>query len=104
MQYPASVAITWETAFARLREPEQRLLQVLAWLAPKPIPLFLFDAQPLSQAIPEPREAVAGLAAFSLARSRRRVMPPRSTALAKVARSRAASPIARRRFQPPWTR
>ena len=68
MQYPASVAITWETTFAQLQEPEQRLLQVLAWLAPEPIPLFLFDAQPLSQAIPEPREALAGLAAFSLAR------------------------------------
>src|SRR5208337_2496024 len=68
MQYPASVAITWETTFAQLREPEQRLLQVLAWLAPEPIPLFLFDAQPLSEAIPEPREALAGLAAFSLAR------------------------------------
>ena len=93
MQYPASVAITWETTFAQLREPEQRLLQVLAWLAPEPIPLFLFDAQPLSQAIPEPREALAGLAAFSLAR-----FEAVGDAVAvhrlvqEVARSRAAEP------------
>ena len=93
MQYPASVAITWETTFAQLREPEQRLLQVLAWLAPEPIPVFLFDAQPLSQAIPEPREALAGLAAFSLAR-----FEAAGDAVAvhrlvqEVARSRAAEP------------
>src|SRR5262249_26873948 len=68
MQCPASVAITWETPFVQLTEPEQRLLQVLAWLAPEPIPLFFFDAQPLARAIPDPREALAGLAAFSLAR------------------------------------
>ena len=47
MQYPASVAVTWETTFAQLAEPERRLLEVLAWLAPEPIPLFLFDAEPL---------------------------------------------------------
>ena len=34
MQYPASVAVTWETTFAQLAEPERRLLEVLAWLAP----------------------------------------------------------------------
>ena len=68
MQYPASVAITWETTFVQLQEPEQRLLEVLAWLAPEPIPLFLFDAEPLTKAIPDPRDALAGLAAFSLAR------------------------------------
>jgi len=67
MQYPASVAITWETTFAQLTEPERRLLEVLAWLAPEPIPLFLFEAAPLSEAIAEPREALAGLAAYSLA-------------------------------------
>ena len=68
MQYPASVAITWETTFAQLREPEQHLLEVLVWLAPEPIPLFLFDSEPLTKAIADPREALAGLAAFSLAR------------------------------------
>ena len=68
MQYPASVAITWETTFAQLTEPEQRLLEVLAWLAPEPIPLFLFEAAPLKEAISDPREVLAGLAAYSLAR------------------------------------
>ena len=44
MKYPASVAVTWETTFAQLGERERRLLEVLAWLAPEPIPLFLFEA------------------------------------------------------------
>jgi tetratricopeptide (TPR) repeat protein len=68
MKYPASVAVTWETTFAELTEPERRLLEALAWLAPEPIPLLLFDAAPLMEAIPEPREALAGLAGYSLAR------------------------------------
>jgi tetratricopeptide (TPR) repeat protein len=68
MQYPASVAVTWETTFAQLSEPERRLLEVLSWLAPEPIPLFLFDAAPLVEAIPDLREALAGLAGYSLAR------------------------------------
>ncbi len=68
MQYPSSVAVTWETTFAQLSGPEQRLLEVLSWLAPEPIPLFLFDAEPLAKAIPVPRKALAGLAGYSLAR------------------------------------
>ena len=68
MQYPASVAVTWETTFAQLTEPQRTLLEVLAWLAPEPIPLFVFDAAPLAEAISDPREALAGLAAYSLAR------------------------------------
>ena len=68
MQYPVSVAVTWETTFAQLTEPEQRLLEVLAWLAPEPIPLFLLDAAPLAEIIPDPHEARAGLEGYSLAR------------------------------------
>jgi tetratricopeptide (TPR) repeat protein/nucleoside 2-deoxyribosyltransferase len=68
MQYPKSVAVTWETTFAQLSEPEQRLLKILSWLAPDPIPLFLFDAEPLVEAIPDPRAALAGLTGYSLAR------------------------------------
>jgi tetratricopeptide (TPR) repeat protein len=68
MQCPASVAVTWETTFAQLAEPERRLLEVLSWLAPEPIPLFVFGAAPLVKAIPDPREALAGLAGYSLAR------------------------------------
>lgn len=62
------MAITWETTFAQLTEPERRLLDVLAWLAPEPIPLFLFEAAPLVEAIADPREALAGLAGYSLVR------------------------------------
>ena len=55
MGYPASVAITWVTTFEQLPEPERRLLQVLAWLAPEPIPLVILDAEPLARALPDPR-------------------------------------------------
>src|SRR5262249_38822617 len=68
MQYPASVAVTWETAFEQLAEPERRLLEILSWLAPEPIPLFLFDAAPLSGEIADPRAALGGLAGYSLVR------------------------------------
>jgi tetratricopeptide (TPR) repeat protein len=68
MQYPASVAVTWETTFAQLGEAERRLLDVLSWLAPEPIPLLLFDAAPLVEAVPDPREALADLAGYSLVR------------------------------------
>jgi tetratricopeptide (TPR) repeat protein len=68
MHYPASVAVTWETTFAQLSAPERRLLKFLSWLAPEPIPIFLFDAGPLTKAIADPREALAGLAGYSLAR------------------------------------
>jgi tetratricopeptide (TPR) repeat protein len=68
MQYPVSVAVTWETTFAQLEEPERRLLDVLSWLAPEPIPLFVFDAAQLTEAISDPRVALASLAGYSLAR------------------------------------
>jgi tetratricopeptide (TPR) repeat protein len=68
MQYPASVAVTWETTLAQLTGPERRLLDVLAWLAPEPIPMSLFDAAPMAEAIGDPREALAGLTGYSLAR------------------------------------
>ena len=68
MKYPASVAVTWETTFALLDEAERRLLGVLSWLSPEPIPLFLLEAEPLTGAIPDPRAALAGLAEYSLVR------------------------------------
>jgi tetratricopeptide (TPR) repeat protein len=67
MGYPVSVAVTWETTFAQLEEPERRLLEVLAWLAPEPIPLFLFGTEPLTSAVPEARDRLAGLTGYSLA-------------------------------------
>jgi hypothetical protein len=68
MGYPASVAATWETSFAQLNAAEQTLLHVLAWLAPEPIPLTLFEAGPLTAAVAEARDTLAGLARYSLAR------------------------------------
>jgi tetratricopeptide (TPR) repeat protein len=44
MQYPRSVAVTWQTSFDRLSEPARRLLQLLGWLAADPIPESLLKA------------------------------------------------------------
>lgn len=41
MQYPASVAITWQTSFAQLSPQAVDLLNRLAWMAPDPIPKTL---------------------------------------------------------------
>src|SRR5262249_26370841 len=54
--------------FVQLGEPERRLLEVLSWVAPEPIPRFVFDAEPLTEAISDPRAALAGLVGYSLAR------------------------------------
>ena len=68
MKYPASVAVTWLTTFAQLSEPERLLLGILSYLAPEPIPLGLFDTKPMTAAIDEPRDHLAGLAGYSLVR------------------------------------
>jgi tetratricopeptide (TPR) repeat protein len=68
MGYPASVAATWETTFAQLGATERRLLEVLSWLAAEPIPLFFFEAEPLTAAVPEARDRLAGLEGYSMAR------------------------------------
>lgn len=38
MQYPMSVAVTWQTSFDQLNQPARELLYKLAWFAPDPIP------------------------------------------------------------------
>jgi tetratricopeptide (TPR) repeat protein len=68
MGYPASVAVTWETTFAQLGEAGQRLLSVLSWLAPEPVPLPLFESKHLAASVPEPRDVLADLAGYSLLR------------------------------------
>jgi tetratricopeptide (TPR) repeat protein len=45
MQYPASVAITWQTSFNQLSAAATTLLNRLAWLAPDPIPKTLLDVK-----------------------------------------------------------
>jgi tetratricopeptide (TPR) repeat protein len=42
MKYPKSVATTWETTREQLAPASRTLLEILAWLAPEPIPEFLF--------------------------------------------------------------
>ena len=45
MQYPASVAITWQTSFDQLSEAATILLSRLAWGAPDPIPKTLLEIE-----------------------------------------------------------
>ena len=68
MQYPKSVAVTWQTSFACLSEPARRWLQRLAWLAPEPIPESLLDVPvPGSDdAESDPCAALAELESYSL--------------------------------------
>lgn len=68
MQYPRSVAITWQTSFDHLQAPARRLLQRLAWLAAEPIPETLLDV-PMPEpddAVADPYGALAELEAYSL--------------------------------------
>ena len=66
MQYPRSVAITWQTSFDQLQPAARRLLQRLAWLAPAPIPTTLLDV-PIPGEDADLRDALAELEALSLA-------------------------------------
>ncbi|MEQ6342084.1 MAG: DUF4062 domain-containing protein [Gammaproteobacteria bacterium] len=68
MQYPKSVAVTWQTSFERLGEPARRLLQRLAWLAPEPIPESLLDVPvpELDAAAADTFAALAELESYSL--------------------------------------
>lgn len=45
MQYPASLAITWQKTFRQLAPTAQALLRVIAHLAPDPIPLGMLESQ-----------------------------------------------------------
>jgi tetratricopeptide (TPR) repeat protein len=66
MRYGASVAVTWQTSVAQLTDAARELLELLAWLAPEPIPEFLLDVAIPEGEIDEPHDALAGLAALSL--------------------------------------
>jgi hypothetical protein len=81
MQYTGSVVVTLQTSFYCLSAPARQLLRLLSWLAPDPIPESLleagggpFAAKPGSDsatsgattAPPDPRNALAELADYSL--------------------------------------
>ena len=68
MEYPTSVAITWQTSFDQLKEPARRLLQRLAWLAPEPVPESLLDVPVAGDdaGAADPGGALAELDSYSL--------------------------------------
>jgi len=43
MEYPTSVAVTWQTTFSRLHPTATAVLRLAAYLAPDPIPLDMFE-------------------------------------------------------------
>jgi tetratricopeptide (TPR) repeat protein len=67
MQYPKSVAVTWQTSFDQLGASARQLLQRLAWLSPAPIPEALLDV-PVTDGENEadPFAALAELESYSL--------------------------------------
>ena len=68
MQYPKSLAVTWQTSVVQLSEPARQLLERLAWLAPDPIPESLLNvAVPGDEAaVGDARAALADLERYSL--------------------------------------
>jgi len=59
-RYPCSLAVTWLTTFAQLRDRPRALLRCLAWFDPAPIPGALVERAP------EWREATADLVRYNL--------------------------------------
>src|SRR5690242_18847898 len=59
-------ATTWQTTIEELSQSERKLLNILAWLAPEAIPLSLLEGNIVDGA--DARDALAGLASWSLAR------------------------------------
>jgi tetratricopeptide (TPR) repeat protein len=66
MKYPSSVAMTWQASVDQLAQPERKLLNILACLAPEPIPVLLLEGVPVNGA--DARDALGGLVSWSLAR------------------------------------
>jgi tetratricopeptide (TPR) repeat protein len=65
--YPRAIAATWQTSVAQLADPARHLLERLAWLAPEPVPEFLLDVRIAEDEGGDLYEALADLAAYSLA-------------------------------------
>jgi Domain of unknown function (DUF4062) len=82
MKYPRSVAVTWDTSFAKLAADSQTLLNLLCWYGPEPIPRAVLETEETRQALAEGvarlqpgaavetelETALAGLAELSLAK------------------------------------
>lgn len=70
--YPKSVAVTWETSFAKLPPGAARLLELFAWFAPDPIPVALLEGQAttIMNAVHSPavdRDVLTALTRYGLA-------------------------------------
>jgi tetratricopeptide (TPR) repeat protein len=82
MNYPYSVAVTWNTSFDQLDAQAKTLLNLLCWFAPEPIPRALLEipaaGQQLAEVLPlidlkhpenqaaDPEDAIITLAGYSL--------------------------------------
>ncbi len=66
MQYPYSVAVTWQTSVNQLSAEARTLLDRLAWLAPDPIPESLLDVKATEEETGDWYGALAELAGYSL--------------------------------------
>ena len=66
MKYPSSVAVTWQTTVEQLRTAERALLNVLAWLAPEPVPYLVLKYWLVDGS--EAGDALSGLASWSVVR------------------------------------
>ncbi|HEX4966504.1 MAG TPA: tetratricopeptide repeat protein [Thermoanaerobaculia bacterium] len=83
MDYPASLAATWQTTFRQLGLTAAALLRLAAYLAPEPLPLEMFEkgsalvieavsllgeeVGPAGNGVPQPiQESISELAAFSM--------------------------------------
>jgi tetratricopeptide (TPR) repeat protein len=66
MQYPSSVATTWQASVDQLALPERLLLNILAWFSPEPTPKSLLEGVTVDGT--DAREALSGLISCSLVR------------------------------------
>jgi len=71
MNYPRSVAVTWQASVNQLYDDGRRMLNLLAWLAPDPIPVDMMRAEPTAtdvvySPVRNRERALADLAAYSL--------------------------------------
>ena len=66
MNYPSGVATTWQASVDQLAKPERKLLNILAWFAPEPIPVSLLEGVPADGM--DGCDALSGLVSWSLAR------------------------------------
>ena len=58
MQYPVSIAVTWDTSFEQLDAGSRALLHLLSWFAPDPIPVSVWQTPTAEQAIADVAESL----------------------------------------------